>query len=191
MHEPQELASANSGSSIQPSCPLAVYLRCRRPAFSSSLRFINGAHLPRPGWLPKHEIRAGCARFGRVAHPFLFLLFDGGARLNDTTPVRQRRVTGFAFPGGRPFAFFEGSGFWCFLSSMANKLIRIYGRGHLHFITFSCDQREPFLRSVRAKNVFVQMLGDIRDRYGFSLVGYVDMPKHVYLLIGESVKGTP
>jgi len=74
---------------------------------------------------------------------------------------------------------------------MANKLIRIYGRGHLHFITFSCYRGEPFLRSVRAKNVFVQMLGEIRDRYGFSLVGYVDMPKHVYLLIGESVKGTP
>ena len=74
---------------------------------------------------------------------------------------------------------------------MAHKLIRIYGRGHLHFITFSCYRRVPFLRSVRAKNVFVQILDEVRDRYGFSLVGYVVMPEHVHLLIGEPAKGTP
>jgi REP-associated tyrosine transposase len=74
---------------------------------------------------------------------------------------------------------------------MANKLIRIYGRGHLHFITFSCYRRVPFLRSVRARNVFVQILGQVRDRYEFSLVGYVVMPEHVHLLIGEPTKGTP
>src|SRR5690242_19515130 len=74
---------------------------------------------------------------------------------------------------------------------MAHKLIRIYGRGHLHFITFSCYRRVPFLRSVRAKNAFVQILDEVRDRYGFSLVGYVVMPEHVHLLIGEPAKGTP
>jgi putative transposase len=74
---------------------------------------------------------------------------------------------------------------------MANKLIRIYGRGHLHFITFSCYRRVPFLRSVRAKNAFVQILGEVRDRYGFSLVGCVVMPEHVHLLIGAPAKGTP
>ena len=31
----------------------------------------------------------------------------------------------------------------------------------------------------------------MRDRYGFSLVGYVAMPEHVHLLIGELAKGTP
>ena len=74
---------------------------------------------------------------------------------------------------------------------MAHKLIRHYGRGHLHFITFTCYRRMPFLRSVRARNVFVQMLGEVRDRYGFSLVGYVVMPEHIHLLISEPVKGTP
>jgi putative transposase len=74
---------------------------------------------------------------------------------------------------------------------MANKLTRIYGRGHLHFITFSCYRRIPFLRSVRAKNVFVQILGEVRDRFSFSLVGYVVMPDHVHLLIGEPTQGTP
>jgi putative transposase len=74
---------------------------------------------------------------------------------------------------------------------MANKLIRHYGHGHLHFITFTCYRRLPLLRSVRARNVFVQILGQARDRYGFSLVGFVVMPEHIHLLISEPVKGTP
>jgi len=74
---------------------------------------------------------------------------------------------------------------------MANKLIRHYGRGHLHFITFTCYRRLPLLRSVRARNVFVQILDEVRDRYGFSLVGYVVMPEHIHLLMSEPVNGTP
>ena len=74
---------------------------------------------------------------------------------------------------------------------MANKLIRHYGRGHLHFITFTCYRRLPLLRSVRARNVFVKLLGEVRDRYGFSLVGYVIMPEHIHLLVSEPAKGTP
>ena len=74
---------------------------------------------------------------------------------------------------------------------MANQLIRHYGRGHLHFITFTCYRRLPLLRSVRARNIFVQILGEVRDRYGFSLVGYVVMPEHIHLLIGEPALGTP
>src|SRR5580700_267625 len=74
---------------------------------------------------------------------------------------------------------------------MAHKLIRRYGRGHLHFITFTGYRRRPFLRSVRARNVFVQLLGEVRDRYGFSLVGFVVMPEHIHLLISEPAKGTP
>ena len=74
---------------------------------------------------------------------------------------------------------------------MVHKLIRHYGRGHLHFITFACYRRLPLLRSVRARNVFVNILGQVRDRYGSSLVGYVVMPEHIHLLISEPVKGTP
>jgi putative transposase len=74
---------------------------------------------------------------------------------------------------------------------MAHKLIRHYGRGHLHFITFTCYRRLPLLRSIRARNVFVQILGETRDRYGFSLVGYVVMPEHIHLLISEPGRGTP
>ena len=37
----------------------------------------------------------------------------------------------------------------------------------------------------------MQILGEVRDRYGFSLVGYVVMPEHIHLLISEPAKGTP
>jgi len=74
---------------------------------------------------------------------------------------------------------------------MANKVIRHYGRGHLHFITFTCYRRLPLLRSVRARNAFVQILGEVRDAYSFLLVGYVVMPEHIHLLISEPAQGTP
>ncbi len=74
---------------------------------------------------------------------------------------------------------------------MAHNLTRRYGQGHLHFITFTCYRRLPLLRSIRARNVFVQILGDVRDRYNFSLVGYVVMPEHIHLLISEPAHATP
>lgn len=74
---------------------------------------------------------------------------------------------------------------------MRNKLRRYYGRKELHFITFSCYQRRPLLDSIRAKTVFVRILGEVRDRYEFQLVGYVLMPNHVHLLIGEPASVTP
>ncbi len=74
---------------------------------------------------------------------------------------------------------------------MPKKLKRYYGRGDLHFLTFSCYRRMPLLGTVRARNVFVHALGRIRERHGFLLVGYVVMPNHVHLLISEPAKGTP
>ena len=49
---------------------------------------------------------------------------------------------------------------------MPRKLIRHYGRGHLHFITSTCYQRRPLLRSLRARNALVHILGETRDRFG-------------------------
>src|ERR1700686_5903785 len=74
---------------------------------------------------------------------------------------------------------------------MPKGLRRRYGLGHLHFITCSCYRRLPLFASARAKNLFVRILGDVRDRYGFALAGYVVMPEHIHLLISEPVKGTP
>lgn len=74
---------------------------------------------------------------------------------------------------------------------MPTGLKRVYGRGDLHFITFSCYRRLPLLASAPARSVFVQVLDRVRNEYGFKLVGYVVMPEHVHLLITEPPRGTP
>jgi putative transposase len=74
---------------------------------------------------------------------------------------------------------------------MPRGLKRHYGRGDLHFVTFSCYHRMEFLKSERARNTFVKILGQVRDGYEFLLVGYVVMPDHVHLLMSEPRKGTP
>ena len=74
---------------------------------------------------------------------------------------------------------------------MPKNLKRYYGHGHLHFITCSCYRRKPLLGSARARNRFAKILGEVRARYGFALVGYVVMPEHVHLMIGEPKTGTP
>jgi putative transposase len=74
---------------------------------------------------------------------------------------------------------------------MPAGLKRYYGKGHLHFITFSCYRRLPLLNSQRARNIFVQELARVRDEMGFHLIGYVVMPEHVHLLLSEPRQGTP
>jgi putative transposase len=74
---------------------------------------------------------------------------------------------------------------------MPAGLQRFYGHDHLHFITFSCYRRLPLLRSVRARDVFVRELAQLRERLGFRLIGYVVMPEHVHLLLSEPPRGTP
>src|SRR5271168_2489757 len=70
-------------------------------------------------------------------------------------------------------------------------LKRYYGKGHLHFLTFSCYQRRPFFKSVHARQVFVRELERVRRKAGFRLLGYVVMPEHVHLLMSEPPQGTP
>jgi len=74
---------------------------------------------------------------------------------------------------------------------MPKNLRRVTGRGDLHFITFCCYQRRALLGTVQARNLAVQILDEVRARYGFALVGYVIMPEHVHLLIGESRAVSP
>jgi putative transposase len=74
---------------------------------------------------------------------------------------------------------------------MAKGLRRRYGLRHLHFITCSCYRRLPLFASARAKNLFVKILGEVRDRHGFALAGYVVMLNHFHLLISEPAKALP
>jgi len=70
-------------------------------------------------------------------------------------------------------------------------LKRFYGKGHFHFITFSCYRRLPLLKTARARDIFAKELSKIRSEMRFQLIGYVVMPEHVHLLIGEPKQGTP
>jgi len=74
---------------------------------------------------------------------------------------------------------------------MPRGLKRYYGKGDLHFVTFSCYQRLPLLGTKCARNVFVQELEKVRNEMEFRLVGYVVMPEHVHLLLSEPLTGTP
>ncbi|HEV3219970.1 MAG TPA: transposase [Candidatus Acidoferrales bacterium] len=74
---------------------------------------------------------------------------------------------------------------------MPKNLKRYYVKRHLHFITCTCYRRLPLLGSARSRNLFTRILGEMRDGYGFFLVGYVVMPNHIHLLISEPPKGTP
>ena len=74
---------------------------------------------------------------------------------------------------------------------MPNRLHRYYGAGYLHFITTSCYQRRALLGSQRDRDLFLQILERVRRRYHFVVVGYVVMPEHVHLLLGEPERGNP
>ena len=88
---------------------------------------------------------------------------------------------------------FKGAGF-AFAMAMErqrNPLKRFYGRNDLHFVTFSCYRRRPYLATIRTRNRFVKVLDEVRTRFGFDLIGYVVMPEHVHLLMSEPAKGNP
>jgi putative transposase len=74
---------------------------------------------------------------------------------------------------------------------MRNSLRRYYGRGDLHFVTFSCYRRRPLLGARRARDSFVRVLDQVRVRFKFRLVGYVVMPEHIHLLMSEPRSGDP
>jgi putative transposase len=74
---------------------------------------------------------------------------------------------------------------------MRRKLKRYYGAGDLHFITCSCYQRRPLLGTPQRRNLFLSVLEQMRIRYQFVVVGYVIMPEHIHLLIGEPQEKNP
>jgi REP-associated tyrosine transposase len=74
---------------------------------------------------------------------------------------------------------------------MPKGLRRIYGRGDFHFITCSCYHRQAFLKSARRRDVFLEILEQVRKKYRFIIAGYVVMPEHFHLLISEPEQNTP
>jgi len=55
----------------------------------------------------------------------------------------------------------------------------------LHFITFSCFQRLPFLEAAAPKDTVEAVLEETRARHEARVYAYVLMPEHVHLLMNE------
>jgi putative transposase len=73
---------------------------------------------------------------------------------------------------------------------MTEGLHRFYGGKDLHFLTFSCYHRQPFLNSAARRDLFLQILERIHRRYRLVVSGYVVMPEHVHLLVSEPQRAT-
>jgi putative transposase len=71
---------------------------------------------------------------------------------------------------------------------MALGLKRYQESGHLHFVTFSCYQRQAHLGTPTARDLFEEALERTRRGYRFQVIGYVVMPEHVHLLVSEPGK---
>jgi putative transposase len=73
---------------------------------------------------------------------------------------------------------------------MPRGLIRYERTGNFHFLTFSCYHRLQHLGTPAARDLFEDALERVRRRYRFVVAGYVAMPEHVHLLLGEPQTGT-
>jgi putative transposase len=74
---------------------------------------------------------------------------------------------------------------------MAKNLHRNYGAGYLHFITTSCYRRKALLDTRQSRDLFLEVMEQVRRRYRFVVVGFVVMPEHVHLLFSEPDRGDP
>src|ERR1700731_2996805 len=74
---------------------------------------------------------------------------------------------------------------------MPTGLRRYYDAGDLHFITCSCYHREPWLDSDERRDLFLNILEEVRKEHRFVVLGYVVMPEHFHLLMSEPQVGTP
>jgi putative transposase len=72
---------------------------------------------------------------------------------------------------------------------MTRGLVRYQLEDHLHFVTFSCFHRQPYLVCPASKSLFETALEVTRSQYDFRVIGYVVMPEHVHLLMSEPVFG--
>jgi putative transposase len=69
--------------------------------------------------------------------------------------------------------------------SIPTGLARYQHCGEMHFLTFSCYHRLPYLGDAKAKGLFESALERMRRQYRFVIAGYVVMPEHVHMLVNE------
>jgi putative transposase len=63
------------------------------------------------------------------------------------------------------------------------KRVKFNHPNHAHFLTFSCHQRKPFLKSENCCEWLGASIRKSCDKHQFSLWAYVFMPEHVHLLV--------
>ncbi len=68
---------------------------------------------------------------------------------------------------------------------MPYRLKRYHESKQAHFVTFSCYRRLRLVRSIQLRDLFLEVLEEMRSRFGMRIYGYVLMPEHVHLLISE------
>ncbi|HUE53586.1 MAG TPA: transposase [Terriglobales bacterium] len=73
---------------------------------------------------------------------------------------------------------------------MPEALHRLYGAGDLHFLTFSCYRRQPWLDNETRRDLLLDILERVRRRYSLVVVGYVVVPQHVHLLLSAPQRAT-
>ena len=74
-----------------------------------------------------------------------------------------------------------------YFESMPRGLHRYQQSGDLHFLTFSCHRRLPYLAHSDAAELFQTALEWTRKRYRMSVLGYVVMPENVHLAGGPGL----
>ena len=69
-------------------------------------------------------------------------------------------------------------------------LKRFQESGQSHFVTFCCYHRRPWFTTNTSRQTFETALERVRGSFGLWVYGYVVMPEHVHLLIGEPQRRT-
>ncbi len=72
---------------------------------------------------------------------------------------------------------------------MPSRLKRFQQAKDIHFLTFSCHNRQPYFATPAARNLFEHILEQMHRRYVFYVFGYVIMPEHVHLMVSEPKRG--
>ena len=68
---------------------------------------------------------------------------------------------------------------------MPTGLKRHHDTGFSHFITCSCYRHMPFLGRAEERDQCLRILRETAEKYQARLRGFVIMPEHIHLLIGE------
>ncbi len=69
-------------------------------------------------------------------------------------------------------------------------LTRVHHSGQSHFVTFCCYHRRRVFTTDASRRIFESALERVRRSFRLHVYGYVVMPEHVHLLLGEPQQDT-